>query len=162
MAVEDVHIVEAHALQALVQACQQVFARTTPLSVGAGPHVVTGFAGDDQLIAVGPEVAAQVFAKVGFRAAVRRAVIVGQIKVVDAQVKRGAQHVALGLEGRGIAEVVPQTEGNGGQLKPAFAAVAVGDAAVVTVCCGVVHGWTLQGYLSRTTAMVAVSWGCDL
>ena len=47
--VENVHIVHAHPLQALVEAGQQVLARS-PLAIGAGPHVVTGLGGDDELV----------------------------------------------------------------------------------------------------------------
>ena len=142
VAVEDVHVVQAHALQALVQAGQHVLARAAALAVGAGPHVVAGLAGDDQLVAVGLEVALQVLAKIGLGAAVGRAVVVGQVEVGDAQVKGRAQHVALGLEGRSVAEVVPQAQRDGGELEAAFAAGAVGNLAVVALGLGVVmlHG----------------------
>ena len=54
--VEDVDVVEAHPREALVEAGQQVLARA-PLAVRAGPHVVARLGGDDQLVAVGREVA---------------------------------------------------------------------------------------------------------
>ena len=47
--VEDVHVVQAHAAKALVQARQQVLARA-PVPVGPGPHVVAGLGGDDELV----------------------------------------------------------------------------------------------------------------
>ena len=62
VAVEDVHIVQPHALEALVEAGDQVLARS-PLAVGAGPHVVAGFAGDHQLVAVAAQVLGQDSAK---------------------------------------------------------------------------------------------------
>ena len=49
--VEDVDVVEPHALQALVEARQQVLARA-PFPVRARPHVVAGLARDDQLVAI--------------------------------------------------------------------------------------------------------------
>ena len=55
--IEDVDVVEPHALEALVEAREQVLA-APPLAVGAGPHVVAGLGRDDQLVAVGAEVAA--------------------------------------------------------------------------------------------------------
>jgi len=82
----------------------------TPGPVRAGPHVPTSLAGDDELVTVGPEVAPQVLAKIGLGAAVGRAVVVGQVKVRDARIERGAQHLALTGQRRGIAKVVPQAE----------------------------------------------------
>jgi hypothetical protein len=55
--IEDVDVVETHALQALVEAREQVFARAAALAVRARPHVPAGLAGDDQFVAVGREVA---------------------------------------------------------------------------------------------------------
>ena len=53
--VKNVHVIESQALQALVEAGEEVFARA-PFAVGSGPHVVTGFGRDDQLVAMGGEV----------------------------------------------------------------------------------------------------------
>ena len=49
--VEDVDVVEAHPREALVEACEQVLARS-PLAVRAGPHVVAGLRRDDDLVAI--------------------------------------------------------------------------------------------------------------
>ncbi|MCY1242391.1 hypothetical protein D3C81_1868730 [compost metagenome] len=57
--IKDVDVVHAQALQALVEAGQHVLARTAALTVRAGPHVPTGLAGNDQLVAVLLEVFAQ-------------------------------------------------------------------------------------------------------
>ena len=138
VAVKNIDVVQAHALQALVQAGEHVFARAAALAVGPGPHVPAGFAGNDEFVPVGPKVAFEVFAKITFSAAIGRAVVVGQVKVGDAQIKGGAQHVALGLQRRGVAKVVPQAQGQSGQFQAALAAAAVGHAALVAVGVGVV------------------------
>ena len=49
--VEDVDVVEPHPAEALVEARQEVLARS-PLAVGAGPHVVAGLRRDDDLVPV--------------------------------------------------------------------------------------------------------------
>ena len=49
--VEDVHIVQAHALQALIQAGQQILP-AAPLAIGPGPHLIARLGGDDQLVTV--------------------------------------------------------------------------------------------------------------
>lgn len=94
----------------LVEAGQHVFAAAPSLSVGAGPHIPARFAGDDQFVPVGPEITPQMLAEIRFSAAIRRALIVGQVKVGDSQVKGCAQHLALGLHGGGVAEVMPQAQ----------------------------------------------------
>src|SRR3712207_7993263 len=52
--VEDVHVLHAHALQALVEAREYMLARA-PLAIGPGPHLVARLRGDDELVAIGPE-----------------------------------------------------------------------------------------------------------
>ena len=49
--IEDIDIVDPHALEALVEARQHIFA-AAPFAIGAGPHVVAGLARDDEFVAV--------------------------------------------------------------------------------------------------------------
>ncbi|MNH38209.1 hypothetical protein D3C79_992050 [compost metagenome] len=83
MVIEDIHIFQPHALQALVQAGDQILFRT-PVAVRARPHGVTGLRGDDQLIAPGFQVCAEDAAKVFLGGAGGRAIVIGQIEVGDA------------------------------------------------------------------------------
>ena len=89
--IEDVDVFEPHALEALVEAGEQVFA-AAPLAVGARPHVVAGLAGDHEFVAIASEVAAQEVAEIDLRRARRRPVIVGEVEVGDPEVERGAQN----------------------------------------------------------------------
>ena len=57
MRVEDVDVLETHAREALVEAREQVLARS-PFAVRARPHVVAGLRRDDELVAVVPQVVA--------------------------------------------------------------------------------------------------------
>jgi hypothetical protein len=50
MRIEDIDIVEAHALQALVTGRDEILA-AAPFAIGTRPHVVTRLGRDDQLIA---------------------------------------------------------------------------------------------------------------
>ena len=151
--IKNVYVVQVHALQALVQAGQHIFASAAALAVRTGPHVVTGLAGDHQLVAVRAEVAAHVFAKVGLGAAVGWAVVVGQVEMGDAQVKGRCQHGALGGHGRGVAKVVPQAQGDGGQFQAAAAGAAVLHFVVVAVGCGMErHGVCLRHIVAMKTA----------
>ena len=130
--VENVHIVQPHAAQALIQAGNQVLA-AAPVAVGACPHFITSLGRDDQLVAVDAQIVPQDFAKVFLGGAGLRAVVVGQIKVSDAVVERGAAERTHILVGGGIAEIVPQPQRDGGQQQPAGPAAAVGQALIAVL-----------------------------
>ena len=104
--VEDVDVVEAEAPQALVEAGEEVLARAE-VAVRARPHVPAGLGGDDELVAVVAEVVVQDPAEVGLGAAVRGAVVVGQVEMGDTEVEGSAQDGTLGLDGPVVAEVLP-------------------------------------------------------
>src|SRR5208282_764301 len=91
----------------------------------AGPHAPAGLGADDQLVAMGPEIEAQNLAEVLFRTPRRRAVVVGQVEVGDAQVEGAQHHRTAVLEDIDAAEVVPQAQGDGGQANAAAATAAV-------------------------------------
>ena len=105
--VENVHIVQPHAAQALIQAGQQILA-AAPVAVGACPHFITSLGRDNQLVAVDAQIVPQDFAKVFLGGAGLRAVVIGQVKVGDAVVERGAAERTHILVGGGIAKIVPQ------------------------------------------------------
>ena len=107
--------------EALVEARQQVLARPA-VAVRARPHVVAGLGRDDQLVAVRAQVLGEDPPEVRLGRAVRRAVVVGQVEVGDAEVEGAADDRALRLERPVVAEVVPQPERDRGQLQPAPAA----------------------------------------
>ena len=136
--VEDIHIVQPHPAQALVQAGQQVFA-AAPVAVGTVPHRVARLGRDDQLIAVGHQVVAQDLAKIALGGTRLGAVVVGQVKVGDAVVKRGAAERTHVLVRGGIAKIVPQPQRYGGQQQAAVAAAAVRQSGV-TILGSLIHG----------------------
>ncbi len=136
--IEDIDVVEPHPLERLVERRDQVFARP-PFAVGPGPHLVTGLGRDDQLVAVALEIGGENIAKGFLGAAEGGAVIVGEIEMGDAVVKRRAADIALGLVRRVVAEIVPQPEAHRRQLQPGIAAAIV-DHALVTVFGGGVAG----------------------
>ena len=88
--VEDVDVVDAHALERLLGARQDVLARSE-VAVRAGPHVVARLRREDELVAVRREVLAHHAAEVRLGRAVRRAVVVREVEVRDARCRtRGA------------------------------------------------------------------------
>jgi hypothetical protein len=135
--VEDVDIGETHAFQALVEAGEHVLAGTE-IPVGAGPHVPSGFGGDDKFIAVGTKIFFENLAKGFFGGSVGRAIVVGEIEVSDAEVEGAAEHGASVFEIIVATEVVPEAERDGGKLDAAASAAAILHG-VVTVGGGDVH-----------------------
>ena len=145
--VEDVDVVEVHAPEALVEARDQVLA-AAPVTVGAGPHVVTGFRRDDELVAVGAEEVVHEAAEVPLGAAVGRPVVVGEVEVGDAVVKRcAAERLHRSVVCR-VAEVVPESQRNARQAQPAPAAVRISHCLVTRcgsrVCLADIHCIILQ------------------
>ena len=79
---------------------------------GPGPHQIAGLARDDQLVAVGAEVLCEQQAEGFLGGAGRRAIVVGQVEVGDAQVEGAAQDRAAGFQDVDAAEVVPEAQRN--------------------------------------------------
>ncbi len=61
--IENVHVLQAEALQALVEAGEDVFARA-PVAVRTVPHCVAGFRRNDEFVAMRGEVVPEETAKV--------------------------------------------------------------------------------------------------
>jgi hypothetical protein len=108
--IKDIDVIEAHALQALIEAREHVLARAAALAVRARPHVPAGFRRNQQFVAIRPEVVLEDAPEVRLGAAVRRPIVVREIEMGDAEIECGAKNVALCRDGRRIAEVVPQTK----------------------------------------------------
>ena len=129
--VEDVHIIELHAPQALVEACHEVFARA-PVAVGPRPHVVTRLGRNEEFVAVGSERLLHQTAEVLLGRTVGRAVVVRQIEMDDSPVERVMGHLTHFGEGLLAAEIVPHAERKGGQQHTAASRTPVGHAIFVT------------------------------
>ncbi len=69
-------------------------------------------------------------AEVALGASIRRAVVVGEIEMSDAEIERGAQDLALALERRVVAEVVPEPQRQGRQLQAAAADRAIRELVI--------------------------------
>ena len=138
--VEDVHVVQVHAAQALIQAAHQVLARA-PIAVGTRPHVVARLAGNEQLVAVGREGFLHDLPEGFLGRAVGRPVVVGQVEVRDAVVESMVCHGQRVGQRVDIAEVVPQAQGNLWQQDAAPAATAVFHAVVIAVGGGGIDRW---------------------
>lgn len=79
---------------------------------------------------MGPPVAAHVLAEVALGLAVGRAIVVGQVKMRDSMVKRRAKQRLLVPQGGDVPEVVPQAQGDQGELQAAKTAAPIGHAFI--------------------------------
>ena len=86
VAVEDIHIIEPHALEGCIQAGKHIFARA-PFAIGTGPHIVACFRGDDELIAIWMKILFEQCAEIFFGRAGRRTVVVGEVEMRDAEIE---------------------------------------------------------------------------
>src|ERR1700733_7346216 len=127
--VEDVDVVESHPLEALLEAGQEILARAPP-PARTRPHVVAGLGRDDDLVAVGLQVLAEDPPEIDLGTAVRRAVVVGQVEVGDAEIERTADHRPAIRERPVVAEVLPESERDRRQLEAAAPAAPVGHPVV--------------------------------
>ena len=97
MGVEDVDVVETEAVEALVEAREEVLPRAA-VAVRPRPHVVARLRRDHELVAVRPEVVPHDQAEVLLRRAVGRAVVVREVEVGDAEIEGAAHDRATRLE----------------------------------------------------------------
>ncbi len=105
--VEDIDVIEAEAFEGLIEGGEEVFAGA-PFAVGALPHVVAGFGGDEKFVAVAGEVFGEDASDIFLSGAGWRAVVVGEVEVGDTGVEGMAHDGAGLLEVIGVTEVVPE------------------------------------------------------
>src|SRR5262245_59636008 len=129
MRIEDVDIVDAHPLQALVEAGQDIFA-AAEFAVRSRPHAIAGLGRDDEFITMAGEVRAQYVSKGLLGRSRRRTIVIGEIEVRDAQVE-GAPADGPGIvKDRILGEVVPETQRQEGEIEAAPAAAAIMHAVI--------------------------------
>ena len=104
--VEDVHVIQAHALQRSVQGAHQVLAGAAE-TVGRIIHYPAGLGGDDHFIAEGTKITGEDASEVVLCGAWFRAIVIGQIEMSNPPVIRRAQDVALRGQGTVVTEVLP-------------------------------------------------------
>ena len=114
--VEDVHVLEPHALEGGVQAGEQIFARA-PFAVGTGPHVIARLGGDDELVAVGMKILFEQCPEGFLGGAGWRTVVVGEVEMRDAEIEGAAGDGTSVLEPVHAAEVVPPAQRDGRQFQ---------------------------------------------
>lgn len=109
MGIEDVHVFQTQAAQALVETCQKVLPGT-PFAVWSRPHEVACFGRDDELIAIAGEVFAEHSPEVLFGRTGWRPIVVGQIKMGDSKIEGAQDDIATHRVVIDIAKVVPKTK----------------------------------------------------
>ncbi len=122
--VENIHIIQAHTFEALVKACHQILF-AAEIAVRPRPHIISRLGADDHFIAVGGKFLFQDLSEVFLCRAGCGAVIVCKVKMRNAVIKCNGAHICHVFVQGIVAEVVPQSEGNGGKLQPAVPAAIV-------------------------------------
>lgn len=136
--IENIHILQLHAGKGLVQAGKHVFAGS-PVPVRAGPHQMPGFGSNDKFIPETGQILHENTAKAFFRRTGRRTVIIRQVKIRNAGIKRAVNKPAGVFKIIRCAEIVPEPQGNGREQQTAAPAAAVGRMAVAAGIRKIVH-----------------------
>src|ERR1039458_10160715 len=148
MGIKNVHVIQFQAFQALVEAGDEIFART-PFAVRPRPHQITRLAGDDQFVAVGFQIGAENAPEMFLRRTGRRSIIVGQVEMRDAQIERAAHHRPAVFKDVNATKVMPKPERNGGKLETAATAAVVAHALVTGTRGQIFHGVLSDGEYQR-------------
>ena len=122
--VEDIHIIQSHTLQALIQAGYEILF-AAPVAVWSGPHIITGFRGNHQLITIYTQILFQDTTEIFFRRTVYRSVVIRQIEVCDTVIKSSVTHVQHVVKIPIGAKIVPQSQGDCRKQQSAGAAAVV-------------------------------------
>ena len=107
--VEQVHIIEPHPFERLIEAGDQILA-ATPLSVRTVPHAVTGFGGDKEFIPVRTEIFIHQTSEIGFCATGRNTIVVRKIKMRHAMVKSIPTDSTTAFKRRIVAKIMPESQ----------------------------------------------------
>ena len=124
MAVKNVKIFKAGSFKTLVDACHHVFSGAS-VAIRTIPHEVAGFGRNDYFIAVGVESVGEHSPEVGLCASGERTIVVGEVKVRDAHIKRRPHRIFHCGIFVAVSEIVPHSERYHGQLQPAVSAKSV-------------------------------------
>ena len=124
MAVEEVHIVQIHALEALVEARHQILARA-PVAVRTFPHIISRLGRDEEFVTIRQEIILHQSAHGFLSASVRRAIVVGKVEVSDSVVEGIVGDGTASLVRIHSSEVVPESQTNLRQQDSALAASLV-------------------------------------
>ena len=116
--VEDVHVVDPHPREALVQAGKEVLPRAQ-VAIRSRPHVVAGLGRDHELVAVWAQVGRQDPSEVLLGRAIWRPVVVREIEVGDPAVECPPDDRPLCRERPILAEVLPEAERDRRQVQAA-------------------------------------------
>ena len=130
MAVEDVHIIQMHALETLVKTCHQIFTRT-PIAIRSWPHVVTGFSGYEELVAIRTEIVVHQFAQCLFSCSVWRPVVIGKVEMCDAMVECIMSDSSTAFVWVNGTKVLPKAQTNLGQQYATLTATTIQAFALV-------------------------------
>ncbi len=114
--IEDIDVIDPHPPQRLVARGDQVLA-AAPLTIGPRPHAIARLGRQHQFVAIPRKVRRQDLSERLLGAARRRAVVVRQVEMRDAQIESRPAHRAFDVVGRVAAEVVPEAKADRRQLQ---------------------------------------------
>ena len=124
MTVEEIHIVQIHALETLVEARHQILARA-PVAVRTFPHIISCLGRDEEFVAIRLEIILHQSAHGFLGTSVWRTIVVGKVEVGDSVVEGIVGDGTASLVRIHSSEVVPESQTNLRQQDSALAASLV-------------------------------------
>ena len=109
MAIEQIHVINLHTFQTLVERGHQILA-AAPIAIRAGPHVIAGFRRDEQFVAIGPEVLVHQSSHRLLGRTIDRTIVVSQVEMRDAVVEGIMGNLPASLIWIHAAEIMPKAE----------------------------------------------------
>ena len=107
--IKQIHVVEVHTLEALVETRHQILARA-PLTIGTRPHIVSRLCGDKELVAIWAEVIHHKATECLLSSAEGWAVVICKVEVRNAVVESVVSNGSATLIGVYATEVMPEAE----------------------------------------------------
>src|SRR5258708_9694079 len=111
MAIENIDIIQFEPFEALVQAGKEILP-CAPFAIRPRPHAVASLRRNNQFISIGTKVLAKYFPKVLFCRTGWRTVVIGKVKMRNAEIKGAPDHGTRSFQGIDTAEVMPQPQRN--------------------------------------------------
>ena len=135
MVVENIHIVQIHAFQALVQTGHQILSGP-PIAIRSRPHIITSFCGNHHLIPVRRQLfmknSSEILLCHSFR---RSSIIISQIKMRDSMIERAGNDFLLLIQWIFKSKILPQSQRDLWKKQSALSATVVFHFQITIFCC---------------------------
>ena len=134
MVIENIHVIQLHPFQGGVTACEQILSGTA-ISIGTLPHIIACLSANQKLFPIRAKISLVQNTEISLRLSIGGTVIVGQIKMGNAQVEglpKNILHLLLRIP---FSEVMPKPQRNRRKIQTGFPRLSIFHA-IITIFIG--------------------------